>query len=144
MANDDTLFDYIYKKKLDEDFIPVLDTFGEEHSKSQERIRSQDHPNFVSYKHYFTVHKMLYTKSNRLSCGLIKSNKGLTCNLSQKQRLWKDNTFKTNLKFSSDSVAFKNKIKHKIGDSFFCEVIITKYLFGITLYFLSNKIFLLI
>jgi len=124
MPNDDTLLDYIYKRKLDDDNIPVLISIGEEEEDPEGplTIKNKNHPNFVNFKHYFTIHKMLHSKSNRISFGVIKNNKNWFLSFAQKHLLYKENSVRTSLKFSSESLFLKNKIKHKITDSFYCEV----------------------
>ncbi len=123
MPYDDTLFDYIYKRKIDEDYVPVLDDIGTLEEGMSTPIKNKQHPNFVNFKHSFRIHKMLIGKSNRVSLGITKNNKTFLLNLSQKHKFFMENSIRTSLKFSSDSFNLKNKIKHKINENFFTEVI---------------------
>ncbi len=122
MPNDNTLLDYIYKRKIDDELIPVLHDIGKEFAPGEpDTIKNKVNPNFVNFKHYFTIHKMLLSKANRVSFGIIRNNRTFFMNFSQKHSFLK-NSIRTSLKFSYYSLKFRNKIKHKINESFICEV----------------------
>jgi len=123
MPNDNMLFDYIYKRKIDNDLIPVLEDIGRVVLPGEpDTIKNINNPNFVNFKHHFTVHKMLLSKANRISFGIIRNNRSFFLNFAQKHSFLKENSIRTSLQFSNYSLKFKNKIKHKINETFYCEV----------------------
>lgn len=128
MPNDNTLLDYIYKRKIDDDFFPVLQDIEENRSPDSKAehifVKNKDKPNFVNYKHYFTLHKMLTGKDNKLSIGIIKNNNTFFLNFSQKYSFLKETSIRTSFKFSNQSLRLNSRIKQKINDSFYCEVLI--------------------
>ena len=100
MPNDATLFDYIYKRKIDEDYVPVMEDIGREAKPDEpDTFINREHPNFVNFKHYFTVHKMLFSKSNRVSFGIIKNNQTFYFKFAQKQKFFKEKSVTTSMKF---------------------------------------------
>lgn len=123
MPYENTLLDYIYKRKIDDELIPVLEDIGQEVIPGESGIiNNVENKNFVNYKHYFTVHRMLSGKTNRVSFGFIKDNRSIFFNFAQKHSFLKDNSIRSSFKFSNYSLKFKNKIKHKISESFYSEV----------------------
>lgn len=118
----DTLYEYSYKRKFDNDDLPIKYQAGQVEYFPDILIKNTMHPNFYNDKHYFQVTKLQLEKRNKITVGASLNNLGMGFKIAQKQAFNKTDAFRYIVKFDRYTMKVKYKVKHKITKTLRSEV----------------------
>lgn len=128
LINNDILVDYVYKKRFDDNENNQNMIYNKKNIEDREDDENNEYDyNFSNNKHYFTLHKILKEKKDKIAGGFYLTNKNLGLRFGQKHMLNKNDSFKYNIKFNKDIMKIKNKFKQKISDKFIAQVIFSLF-----------------
>ncbi len=117
-----TLFDYSYKRKFNNDDLPIKFYNNQVKYYPDVLIKNELHQNYANDKHYFQITKLQSEKRNKFTFGIYFNNLDSGIKYGNKYMIDKYDSFRINAKFDKNNYKVKFKTKLKVNKKITSEV----------------------